>query len=218
MPPSDPTRPDPPELVAALAAAGRRAIARGLTWGTSGNLSARAGAGFLISASGACLDELGPGTLAACRLAGDGWDGPRPSVEAGMHRAVYRSRPDAGAILHTSPPYATLVASSELEIDTRATTDTSHYVRRVARVGFHVPGTAGLAEAAAAAAADCDVLLLANHGALVLAPDPVAAVHRTEVLELLCRMLVARAQGFPLRPLDDEQADRLARGLGSGPA
>jgi len=199
----------PPDLVRRLAAAGRHLIDKDLTWGTSGNISARvSGDRFAISASGSRLDELGAATLAVCDVEGDGWQGERrPSVEAGMHQAIYRQRPDVGAVLHASPLHATLVASSEIEVDTRAMTDCVYYLRRIARVPFQIPGTPALAAAAGAAAADHDVLLLDNHGVIVAAPDIDAVVNVTEILEFLSRMLVARHQGFPLRPLTREQAD-----------
>lgn len=192
----------------ALRAAGRRVIARGLTWGTSGNISARLGAErFAISASGAALDELDEERVATCVIAGDEWLGARgPSVETGMHRSIYAARPDVGAIVHASPPHATLVACSALAVDARVMSDTVHYVRRVARVPFHNPGSPELAEAATAAAADCDVLLLDNHGCLCLGATPGEAVTRLEALELLCWMLVAERLGFPLRPLTEAQA------------
>jgi 3-dehydro-4-phosphotetronate decarboxylase len=199
------------DAVSALVAAGRRVGAKGLTWGTAGNLSVRlSGERFAISASGARLDELAPERIVICE--GERFEGARPSVETGLHRAIYRARPDVGAILHASPFHATLVACSDLELDCSASTDTLYYVRRVARVPFLVPGSPELAEATARAAADHDVILLANHGSVVCAPDLDAAVNVTEALELLCRMLVARAQGFPLAPIpEDERAGALRR-------
>ena len=44
-------------------------------------------------------------------------------------------------------------------------------------------------------------MLLANHGSVAFAADVDAAVNVTEALELMCRMLVARTQGFPLLPI-----------------
>jgi 3-dehydro-4-phosphotetronate decarboxylase len=194
------------DAVAALIAAGRRVGAKALTWGTAGNISVRLPEGrFAISGSGARLDELTPQRIVTCEIAGDGVDGAcRPSVETGMHRAIYRLRPDVGAVLHASPFHTTLVACSELELDTAASTDTLYYLRRIVRIPFLVPGGSELADAAARAAADHDVLLLAHHGSVVCASDLDAAVNVTEALELLCRMLVARAQGFPLAGIPEE--------------
>jgi 3-dehydro-4-phosphotetronate decarboxylase len=216
MPTTETTAALPPRVADDLAAAGRRVIAKGLTWGTSGNISVRIDdAHFAISASGSCLDQLSPETIVACEIDGDGWQGDgRPSVETGMHRTIFQRRPDVGAVLHTSPFHTTLVACSAIELDTRAMTDTVYYLPRATRVPFYFPGTSQLAEAAGEAAAAHDVLLLQNHGALVAAPSLASAVNVTEVLEYLCRMLVAREHGFPLDALTAEQANGFLRHAG----
>jgi 3-dehydro-4-phosphotetronate decarboxylase len=188
---------------AALIAAGRRVGAKQLTWGTAGNISARVSGGFVITASGARLDELTPDAFLTCPLEGEPPAGC--SVESGMHRAVYRARPDVNAVLHCSAFHTTLVACSAIELETAASTDTRYYLRRLARLPFLRPGSPELAAAVAAAAADHDVMLLANHGSVAIASDVAAAVNVTEALELMCRMLVARAQGFPLLPIPEEQ-------------
>ena len=195
----------------ALVAAGRAVIEKRLTWGTAGNISARlSGSEFLISASGYPLDRLGEESLVRCRLDGaESGHGPRPSVETGMHSAVYAARPDVGAVLHASPFYATLVAASALELDANLTSDTAYYLRVVRRVPFHPPGSAALARAAAEHARGCDVLLLDNHGALTLGASPDEALTRLEALELLCRMLVYGSLGVPLRSLAPGQVEAL---------
>ena len=49
-----------------------------------------------------------------------------------------------------------------------------------------------------------DVILLGNHGSVVYGEDLHDAVNKAEALELMCRMLVARTQGFPLLPIAEE--------------
>jgi ribulose-5-phosphate 4-epimerase/fuculose-1-phosphate aldolase len=186
-------------VVGALIAAGRRVGAKQLTWGTAGNISARVPGGFVITASGARLDELTPGSFLTCALEGD--LPPGCSVESDMHRGVYRARPDVNAVLHCSAFHTTLVACSSIELETAASTDTQYYLQRLARLEFLPPGSPELAAAVAEAADDHDVMLLANHGSVAIAADVDAAVNVTEALELMCRMLVARTQGFPLLPI-----------------
>jgi ribulose-5-phosphate 4-epimerase/fuculose-1-phosphate aldolase len=200
-------------LSGALIAAGRRVGTKQLTWGTAGNISERLGDGrFAISGSGCRLDELTAETIVTCELAGEGWEGSsRPSVETGMHRGIYAARPDVGAVLHSSAFHTTLVACSTIELETAASTDTLYYLRRLVRLPFLVPGSAELAAAVADAAAQHDVLLLGNHGSVVLASDIAAAVNVAEALELMCRMLVARTQGFPLLPIAEEQREGALR-------
>lgn len=208
-----------------LAHIGREVVKRGLTWGSSGNLSARtAGNEFLISASGARLDELTAKALVACSVEGTGHAGPvSPSVEVEMHRAVYAAVPEAAALLHTSAPYTTLVACTRMRVPVHMNTDAIAYVGRVARVAYHQPGSGELARAAAAQARRCRVLLLTNHGSLVWAESPAEALRSAEALEFLSRLLVtARAARLTLAYLTPEAAAALqasyAPSLESGPA
>ena len=186
-------------VTAALIAAGRRVGAKQLTWGTAGNISARVPGGFVITASGTRLDELTPEDFLTCSLEGDLPAGC--SVESDMHRGVYRARPDVNAVLHCSAFHTTLVACSAIELETAASTDTQYYLQRLARLPFLPPGSPELAAAVSEAAAGNDVMLLANHGSVAIAAGVDAAVNVTEALELMCRMLVARTQGFPLLPI-----------------
>jgi L-fuculose-phosphate aldolase len=188
-----------------LIAAGARVAALGLSWGTSGNISRRLDdEQFEISASGTRLGELDESCITACEIDGERWVGElAPSVETGMHRGVYQARPDVGAVLHSSPFHTTLIASSAIDVDITVTTDALLYVRGVTRVGFVRPGTAELADAVTRAVAAADIVLLDHHGCLVAGESVDDAVNRTEALEELCRMLVAEAQGFPLRRVDD---------------
>ena len=104
-----------------------------------------------------------------------------------------------------------MLACADGEVDPSVTTDSVYYVRSVARVGFHLPGTDELAVAVADAARDADCILLAQHGCVVVGGDADQAVNRAEALEALCRMLVAEAQGFALNRLAAADVERLRR-------
>lgn len=199
------------DAAAALAWTGTEMVRRGLTWGTSGNLSARVEHDrFLISAAGTRLDDLGPGRLATCRIDGaDGQDGagdgPRPSSEVAMHRAVYAAVPDAGVIAHSSAPSTTLVACSRMRVPVEVNTDALAYVGPVARVPYRHPGSVELARAAAAHAPGARALLLSNHGSLVWGGTAEEVLRRTEALEFIARLLIAaRAAGVSLARIGPE--------------
>ena len=194
-----------------LIVAGRDVAARNLSWGTSGNISARLGDdSFVISASGVRLGELREDRVARCAIAEDRWEGERrPSVETGMHRGVYATRPDVGAMLHCSPFHTTLLACSTAAIDPHVTTDSVYYVGDIGRVGFELPGTPELAAAVVEAIAGVDVLLLESHGCVVVGGSLDEVVNRAEALEELSRLLVAEAQGFGLQRLSAANVERL---------
>jgi len=211
----------PDDPYEALAAAGRDVIERGLSWGTSGNISLRLDDDrFLISGTGARLSQLEREALAVCALQGDAWSGGRrPSVEVNLHRAIYQQRPEARAVLHTSAPFTTLVACTRVEVPTDFNTDALFYVREVARVPFRNPGSVELAEATRARCDASRVLLLDNHGAICWGESLHEVVIATEALELLCSMLVrARAAGLELAHLSAEQLASFRYQAGLGPA
>lgn len=189
-------------------------IRRELTWGTSGNLSVRVSGGrFLISASGARLDDLTEDHLTLCSIDGPEHEGPRPSVETQMHRAVYTTVPDAMAILHASAPYTTLLACTRVTVPVHMNTDALSSVKRVVRVPYRPPGSIELAHEAAARAPESRVLLLNNHGSLVWGSSAEEVLRRTEALEFLAQLVVgARAARLRFAFLSARERARFSYG------
>jgi len=177
------------DLRDALAELGRDAAGAGLVVGSGGNLSARRpGAGFCwVTASGAWLDRLGRADFVRVPITDTTTVAParggRPSSEVELHRYLYRVRPDVNAIAHLHPQ-AVILLDALGEHVRLVSTDHAYYLRKVVRVGFHLPGTRALAAAAARAAADgADCLVLAHHGCVVLADTVDLAHKRARYLE-----------------------------------
>ena len=177
-----------------LASVGRAVVRAGLVVGSGGNLSAREpGADeFWVTASGTWLDELDAGSFVMV-AAGDGTPlgppGPlRPTSELALHVAAYRERPDVNAVVHLHPQVAVLLDALGERIRL-VTTDHAFYLRRVARVPFHPPGSAELADAAARAVADgTNCVILAHHGCSVLGESVEMAHRRAANLEEAARL------------------------------
>ncbi|WP_276357148.1 class II aldolase/adducin family protein [Cohnella caldifontis] len=177
----------------------------GLAWGNAGNISARTGEDtYMISASGTFLGELADEDLVECRFDGTLVDpaAKKPSKEMPMHRAVYESRPEIGAVLHASPFYSTLFACSDLELPSDLFVETMYYLERVVRVPYCHPGSADLGEAVRRKAREANVLLLENHGVLVYDTSAKEARMALQTLETACRMwVVAQSSGARLNRL-----------------
>lgn len=177
----------------------------GLAWGNAGNISARTGEDtYMISASGTFLGELADDDLVECRFDGSRVDpaAKKPSKELPMHRAVYESRPDIGAVLHASPFYSTMFACSNAEIPSDLFVETMYYLERVARVPYCHPGSGDLGEAVRRKANEANVLLLENHGVLVYDSSVKEARMSLQTLEMACRMwIVSRSSGIELNRL-----------------
>jgi L-fuculose-phosphate aldolase len=175
-------------------------MARGLYTGTSGNVSARAAGGFLITPTGVRCEDVD-----AAALAHVGWDGAArgrlaPSSEWRIHRDIYRSRADVGAVVHTHSSAATALSCLRRPIPA------FHYM--VAKAGgedircarYATYGTAALSRnALAALGGGRRACLLANHGLLALGADLASARALGEEIEALCaQYLQARAAGEPV--------------------
>ena len=77
---------------------GRSLFERGLTAGSSGNLSARLDDGFVVTPTSSSLGRLEPARLSKLDYDGRHLSGDPPSKEAFLHRAVYLARPGAGGV------------------------------------------------------------------------------------------------------------------------
>jgi L-fuculose-phosphate aldolase len=155
----------------ALIAAARRMNDLGINQGTSGNLSVRWGGGFLVTPSGMEYDTLKPGDIVAMDMAGRARGARKPSSEWRIHRDILASRPEAGAVLHAHPPYATTLAVLGRGIPA------FHYM--VAMAGgdsircapYETFGTEELSKAALKALQGRRACLMANHGMVVFGRD-----------------------------------------------
>ena len=143
----------------------------GLNQGTSGNLSVRSGAGFLITPSALAYDRCAADDLVWLDDAGTASGHRRPSSEWRMHRDLYRHYPGAGCILHAHSPHCTALACLERTIPP------FHYMVAVAG-GDTVPcaryatfGSQALSDAVVEALRDRRAALLAHHGMVCYAAD-----------------------------------------------
>ncbi len=212
MPTDTPPRARHDAALRAAVVATAQALSRGgLTHGTSGNVSARATEGFLITPSALPYETMTAADVVAVR--GDGVaSGPhRPSSEWRLHHDLYARRPQAGAVVHTHSPYATALSCLRRGIPA------FHYM--VARGGgvdircalYARFGTQALSDAALAALADRRACLLANHGLVALGPDlPAALTLAVEVEALAQQYVLALQAGDPVLLTDAEMADVLA--------
>ena len=192
---------------------GASLFARRLTFGRTGNLSVRVGRSesgdVLLTPTGASLGALDPDELSVIDTSGRHVGGPRPSKEAFLHAAVYRARPDAGAVVHLHSTYSVAV-SCLADVDPADVLPplTAYYVMRVGRLPllpYHAPGDSALEPLAEATARTAHAFLLANHGPVVAGTDLAAAADAVEELEETARLHLL-LQGHRTRPLTPEQA------------
>lgn len=177
-----------PTPSARLLEAARALSADGLSPGSSGNLSFRRGGGFVVTPSGLDPKEIDAAALVRLDLHGRVLHGAgAPSSEWPMHAALYRARPEIGAIVHCHSPYATTLACARKAIPAL------HYMIAVAApdevpcARYESFGSAALAESVVAAIGGRWATLLANHGQIAVGRDLNHALWVAREVETLAR-------------------------------
>ncbi|MFQ6017491.1 MAG: class II aldolase/adducin family protein [Kiloniellaceae bacterium] len=204
----------------------RKMNALGINQGRSGNVSARAGGGILITPSGLPYEAMQPADIV--EMAFDGtWrcETPerRPSSEWRVHLDILRARPEFGAVVHSHAVKATALSCHRRDIPA------FHYM--VALAGgnsircapYATFGTAALSRNALAALEGRSACLLANHGLIAAGKDLDAALGLAVEVETLAAQYCQALQiGRPKLLSDAEMARVLAKvragtGYGSAP-
>lgn len=194
------------ESIRALIDAGKWIMDSHLTWGSAGNMSVRpCESHMLITASGTRFDSLTPEDFTRFAFADGSCEGGKPSKELPVHRAIYEAVPWARAVIHASPFYTTLAASSDLPVPANLFVEDMYYLQRVGRVPYSHPGSLELARAVGEAAKRANVILMENHGVILYDASLCEARTALEVLENVCRMsLCAKQSGLQLNALPPE--------------
>src|SRR4051794_32477356 len=206
------------ELREEICRLGRSLFERGLTPGSSGNISVKLhDGGWLVTPTNASLGSLDPARLS--RLSGDGrlMSGDAPTKEVPLHTALYQSRGTARAVVHLHSTHS--VALSMLpEIDPRAALPpmTPYYLMRcgaTALLPYHRPGDPAVADAIRGLAGKYASVLLANHGPVVAGDTLESAVYAIEELEETAKLYLL-LRGLNPRFLSPEQVRDLVKTFG----
>lgn len=192
--------------------AARSLFDRGLTHGSTGNVSLRTADGILVTPTGSSLGTVTADELSLIDETGAHVSGPKPSKEAFLHAAVLRARPSALAVVHTHSTHSAAVSCmADLDRDDALPPLTAYFAMRVGRLPllpFHAPGDASLESLAERTARHHRAMLLSNHGPVVAGASLAAAMDALEELEETARLFLL-LRGIPTRPLTPAQAEAL---------
>jgi len=188
---------------------------RGLTMGSSGNISVRLpGGGWLVSPTNACLGSLDPDKLSILDANGNHISGDAPTKEVPLHTAMYDTVPECGAIVHLHSTHSVAVSMlPETPAENAIPPLTAYYVMRVGKtalVPYHRPGDPLVGDAIRGLAGKYTSVLLANHGPVMAGKTLEAAVYATEELEETARLHLL-TRGLNPRMLTDEQIADLSK-------
>ncbi|MBL3552210.1 3-oxo-tetronate 4-phosphate decarboxylase [Rhodovulum sulfidophilum] len=196
-----------------ICAAGKSIFDRGLTFGSTGNISVRLSDGsMLMTPTNACLGALDPARLSRFSADGQFLDGDRPTKESFLHMCMYCKRPHSNAVVHLHSTHSVAVSIlADIDEEDVLPPLTAYYVMRVGRlplIPYFAPGDEKLARAVEAQAGSHHAVLLANHGPVVAGGSLEEAQYATEELEETARLFLM-LQGHRIRPLGEEEAKAL---------
>lgn len=108
----------------------------------------------------------------------------KPSIESGMHAAVYKVRPDVNAIIHTHQVYPSTLAIINEPIPALFDEQVQLLGRSVEIIPYAPSGSVELADKVSSRINEYgNAYIMANHGALLFGCDLERAVHNVAVLE-----------------------------------
>jgi ribulose-5-phosphate 4-epimerase/fuculose-1-phosphate aldolase len=198
-----------------IVAAGKSIFDRGLTAGSTGNISVRLADGtMLMTPTNASLGSLDPGRLSLVDTDGQHLSGDKPTKEAFLHSCMYCQRDADHAVVHLHSTHAVAVSILD-DVDAGDVLPplTAYYVMRVGRlplIPYYAPGDEQLALAVKAEAGRHHAVLLANHGPVVSGKTLAEAQYAVEELEETARLHLL-LHGRAIRPLTPEQAAPLRK-------
>jgi len=147
---------------------GKSLFERGLTGGSSGNMSVRLDDGYLSTPTNSCLGFLDAARLSKLDAAGKPVSGDPPTKELPLHIAFYEARPAAKAVVHLHSTYATVLSClADIDAEDVLPPITPYVVMRVGKVPllpYTRPGSPDVAPIIREKAPKHAGVLLANHG------------------------------------------------------
>lgn len=186
---------------------------RGLTGGSTGNISARTpDGGLLVSPTGTSFGRLDPGRLSRFDAQGNLIHGDPPTKEMPLHTAFYDTRSTAGAVVHLHSCHSVALSMMpDADEDNFLPPLTPYAIMKLGRVKllpFFLPGDPAMGEAVRGLAGKRSAVMLANHGPVVAGKDLEAACNAIEELEYTAR-LAMMIRGMTPRALTGAQVGAL---------
>lgn len=180
---------------------------RGLTCGSSGNISARLSDGsVLVTPTGRAMGFLDPARISHLDADFNLLSGDTPTKETPLHSAFYETRTGTGAVVHLHSTHSVALSMlPDTDPDDVLPPLTPYSIMRVGKVKllpFFVPGDPAMGDAVRGLAGKRAAVLLANHGPVVAGKDLWATVFAMEELEETAKLALL-TRGLEPRALDE---------------
>jgi len=186
---------------------------RGLTGGSTGNISARTDdGGLLVSPTGTSFGRLDPARLARFDANGRFVDGDKPTKEMPLHSAFYDTRTTTGAVVHLHSCHSVAWSMMpEVDPDNFLPPMTPYSILKLGKVKllpFFMPGDPAMGAAVRGLAGKRSAVMLANHGPVVAGTDVEAACNAIEELEDTAKLAMLM-RGYDAKMLTAEQVNQV---------
>ena len=172
---------------------GLRMSTSGLTVETWGNISARDPETGLVYLTPSAMqyNTITEEDVVVCDLEGNIVQGTRkPTIETGMHLAIYRARKDVNAVIHTHPTYSMVYACQGKDIPLFMDEAAQTLGDTCRTTPYALPGSRELADGCVAALGEtANACLVHSHGAVAVGGDMETAFRVCTVLEIAARIL-----------------------------
>ncbi|MGI9355313.1 MAG: aldolase [Rhizobiaceae bacterium] len=182
---------------------------RGLTHGSTGNISARTeDGGLLVSPTGTSFGRLDPGRLSRFDAKGKLISGDKPTKEMPLHTAFYDTRSTAGAVVHLHSCHSVALSMMpDIDENNFLPPLTPYAIMKLGKVKLlpiFLPGDPAMGKAVRGLAGKRSAVMLANHGPVVAGKDVEAACNAVEELEEAARLAML-LRGVEANVLTQEQ-------------
>ncbi|MEP3048157.1 MAG: 3-oxo-tetronate 4-phosphate decarboxylase [Roseibium sp.] len=188
---------------------------RGLTHGSTGNISVRLSDGsLLVTPTGSSMGFLDPGKISHLSETGGLLSGDKPTKEIPLHAAFYETRQKTGAVVHLHSCHSVALSlMPEIDPDNVLPPLTAYGIMQVGKVQllpFFVPGDPAMGDAVRGLAGKRSAVLLANHGPVVAGKDLEATVYAMEELEQTARLALL-LRGVAATELSPDQIGQVVK-------
>jgi len=184
---------------------------------SSGNVSARFGAGFLATPSGVPSAEVHSEQVVFVAMDGSWAGNLKPSSEWRFHRDLYAARPEVGAVVHVHSPFAVSLACLRRGIPPFNYMIAAAGGKTIPCADYATFGTQALSNNILAAMGGLRACLMANHGQVAVGRDLQQALAVAIEVEALCEQYWRACQlGEPVLLTDAEMDEALVAFQGYG--
>lgn len=168
---------------------GIKLLEEGLVQGTWGNLSMRLDDRYmLVTPSGLDYNRLTGDDMVKVDIRTLEYEGKlKPTSEKGIHGAVFRKRPEIGAVIHTHSRYCSIFAAARTPVPVETPEARNVFGDRVPLAKYGLPGSKQLMEHTVEAFGAGYGCIMAAHGMICAGETMEQAFENCRLLENCCR-------------------------------